>query len=115
MPLTGDRSMDPSTSQCSVAMEGVHRAFAQKDHEIIIGEGSDGDVDSTTFRLPSLSLEPPWAIQPSPLARSSSLNSRRLTPTPTPEGMLSTLLPFGAIGVKDGQHFRSRGQSYIQH
>ena len=37
-------------------MEGVHRAFAQKDHEIIIGEGSDGDgdVDSTTFRLPSL-------------------------------------------------------------
>ena len=52
--------------------------------------------------------------QSAPLARSSSLNSRRPTPTPTPEGMLSTLLPFGAKSVKDGQHFRSRGQSHIQ-
>ena len=53
---TDGRAIDPSTSVRSVAMEGVHRAFAQKDHEIIIGEGSDGDgdIDSTTFRLLSL-------------------------------------------------------------
>ena len=72
---------------------------------------SESDV---AFRL-SLSSFLGLSSQSAPLARSSSLNSRRPTPTPTPEGMLSTLLPFGANSVKDGQHFRSRGQSYIQH
>ena len=73
---------------------------------------SESDV---AFRLSLSSFLGLLSSQSAPLARSSSLNSRRPTPTPTPEGMLSTLLPFGAKSVKDGQHFRSRGQSYIQH
>ena len=62
---TDGRAIDPSTSVRSVAMEGVHRAFAQKDHEIIIGEGSDGDgdVDSTTFRLLSLAPSLPPSLR----------------------------------------------------
>ena len=40
-----DGNDEPSTSFRSVAMKGVNRAFAQKDHEIIIGEGRDGDQE----------------------------------------------------------------------
>ena len=73
---------------------------------------SESDV---AFRLSLPSFLGLLSSRSAPLARSSSLNSRRPTPTPTPGGMLSTLLPFGAKSVKDGQHFRSRGQSHIQH
>ena len=84
----------PSTSFRSVAMKGVNRAFAQKDHEIIIGEGredgrsarpTDADADGRprfhSFSPSSRDCATLVTLRPTCRGESSPTSLRYFTPS----------------------------------